>query len=311
MSLNAKPAAANAANNMSLSAPLNAVSSFVAAPLNQVKNFTSNVVTNVGNAANSVKNTIVNAPIVQDFAQPINDSFQQAFENNANAGISIPIILLLGALVIVFVLFVIFRDQITLGLTIAWEKLKSWVSPSTEPEPVPEPPSTAALPNMLDAEKLLPSRKQVFNIAENRYTYSDAEPLCKSMGAELATYDQVKEAWKKGADWCNYGWVKGQSAVYPTQQETYDKLQNGPEDQQMACGVPGINGGYFDNPDLRFGVNCYGAKPTETGTDERHMQEIKANVAPGALEYDRKVQEFKNHRDEIAINPFKDGVWSG
>ena len=31
--------------------------------------------------------------------------------------------------------------------------------------------------------------------------------------AELASYDQVKDAWQKGADWCNYGWVKGQAAA--------------------------------------------------------------------------------------------------
>ena len=62
-----------------------------------------------------------------------------------------------------------------------------------------------------------------------------------AFGAELATYDQVRDAWKSGADWCNYGWVKGQAAVYPTQQETYDKLQTGAEDQRMACGMPGVN----------------------------------------------------------------------
>ena len=78
----------------------------------------------------------------------------------------------------------------------------------------------------------------------------------------------------------------------------------------MACGVAGINGGYFDNPDLRFGVNCYGVKPTENGADERYQEEKKMNVAPGALEYDRKVQDFTNRRDEIPINPFKEGAWS-
>ena len=72
---------------------------------------------------------------------------------------------------------------------------------------------------------------QVFNVARNLYTFEEAEPLCKAFGAELATYDQVKSAYEKGADWCNYGWVKGQLAVYPTQQSTYDKLQQGPPGQ--------------------------------------------------------------------------------
>jgi hypothetical protein len=157
--------------------------------------------------------------------------------------------------------------------------------------------------------KMLPGKKEVFNIATDKYTYTDAEPLCKAFGAELATYDQVKDAWNNGADWCNYGWVKGQSAVYPTQQTTYNKLQAGPEDQRMACGVPGVNGGYFDNPELRFGVNCYGSKPSENESDTRFAMDAHY-LTPGALAYDKKVQDYKANKDEIPLNPFKTGAWS-
>jgi hypothetical protein len=158
-------------------------------------------------------------------------------------------------------------------------------------------------------EQILPSRREVFNIAQDKYTYSDAEPLCKAFGAELATYDQVKEAYNKGADWCNYGWIKGQAAVYPTQQATYDKAQAGPEDQRNACGVPGVNGGYFDNPELRFGVNCYGSKPGNNDTNDRERMKNK-NLTPGALEYDKKVQNYKNNLNQIPVNAFKEGTWS-
>lgn len=92
-------------------------------------------------------------------------------------------------------------------------------------------------------EKVLPGHKEVFNISKNAYTYYDAEPLCKALGAELATYEQVKNAFEGGADWCNYGWTKGQMAVYPTQKETWEHIQEGPEDQRNACGRPGVNGG--------------------------------------------------------------------
>jgi hypothetical protein len=302
----------NNGSTAALNAPMNAISSFVATPVNNVKNFASNVATNIKNTANDVASNVstsvksmMNAPLVKDFTEPINDSFQQAMDNNSNAAISIPIIILLGALVILFIIFLVFRNQIAMASQAAWDKIKDWFSGSTPADTAPVLPEIP-----MDANKLLPAKKEVFNVADNKYAYSDAEPLCKALGAELATYDQVKESWKKGADWCNYGWVKGQSAIYPTQQATYDKLQNGPEEQRMACGVPGINGGFFDNPELRFGVNCYGTKPTETGTDERRILEKQMNVAPGALEYDRKVQDYKNHRDEIAINPFKDGEWA-
>jgi Na+-transporting methylmalonyl-CoA/oxaloacetate decarboxylase gamma subunit len=57
---------------------------------------------------------------------------------------------------------------------------------------------------------------EVFNISKNVYTFNDAAAVCAAAGAELATYDQVKAAYDKGADWCNYGWIIGQMAVYPT-----------------------------------------------------------------------------------------------
>lgn len=147
--------------------------------------------------------------------------------------------------------------------------------------------------------------KQVFNVSRNLYTFADAEPLCRAFGAELATYDQVKEAYEKGADWCNYGWAKGQLAVYPTQQSTYDKLQHGPEEERMSCGLPGVNGGYFPNAEQRFGVNCYGVRPAESALDEREQMQAKSHTA-----FDREVNHFKAQLDSIAVNPWSAGQWS-
>ncbi len=162
-------------------------------------------------------------------------------------------------------------------------------------------------------EKQLPIKKEhkeVFNIKENRYKYEDAEPLCNALGAELATYEQVKEAYEHGADWCNYGWVKGQRAVYPTQPSTYEKMQKGPKEQRQACGKPGINGGYFDNPDLRFGVTCYGVKPPQKDHDKSLLPNGEANpFTPDALEYDKRVAEFKADSNNIGILPFSEKRW--
>jgi len=231
-------------------------------------------------------------------------------ENDASPLFTIPVMLSLGVLIVVLILFITFRDQIAFGLSVAWQKTKNFFSGSSDVPPTP----SAVVPNapIIDSsalDKMLPGKKEVFNIAVDKYTYTDAEPLCKAFGAELATYDQVKDAWNNGADWCNYGWVKGQAAVYPTQQTTYNKLQAGPEDQRMACGVPGVNGGYFDNPELRFGVNCYGPKPSENETDTRFAMD-KHYLTPDALEYDKKVQNYAAHKDEIPVNPFKKGSWS-
>ena len=37
-------------------------------------------------------------------------------------------------------------------------------------------------------------KKEVFNVSRNIYTFHDAAAVCSAAGAELATYDQVKEA---------------------------------------------------------------------------------------------------------------------
>ena len=160
-------------------------------------------------------------------------------------------------------------------------------------------------------EKVLPNvgSPEVFNVSKNTFTYYDAEPLCRALGAELATYDQVKQAWEKGADWCNYGWVKGQAAVYPTQKTTWDQIQAGPEDQRQSCGVPGLNGGYFDNPELRFGVNCYGQKPNQSQHDEADLNK-GAPLSPGALEVQKKVAKFRTEAASIGIMPFSSDKWS-
>jgi hypothetical protein len=149
------------------------------------------------------------------------------------------------------------------------------------------------------------SKKQVFNVARNVYKFSEAEPLCRAYGAELATYDQVKEAYKAGADWCNYGWVKGQLAVYPTQKSTYEKLQMGPEADRMTCGLPGVNGGFFANEDQRFGVNCYGPRPIETALDQREHTADKSDIP-----FDREVNRFRSELDSIPVNPFNSESWS-
>jgi hypothetical protein len=279
------------------SAKVDTNSSFISAP--------------ISNVSESVKK-MMNGNNASDLIKPINESINSAFESDTSPYISIPIIVGLGVLIVMFIIFIIFRNQISLGLDIVWQKIKDLFGYS-EPAVQPAPPSYApdsSTPEPSSIEKILPGKKEVFNVAQDKYTYTDAEPLCKAFGAELATYDQVKEAWNKGADWCNYGWIKGQSAVYPTQQATYDKIQMGPEEQRMSCGTPGVNGGYFDNPELRFGVNCYGSKPSETNADERNQMKRNHNLTPETILYDKKVQDYKVKLDQIPINPFTSGTWS-
>jgi hypothetical protein len=161
-------------------------------------------------------------------------------------------------------------------------------------------------------ERVLPSAtgNEVFNVADNKFSFYDAEPLCNALGAELATYEQVKDAYGKGADWCNYGWTKGQVAIYPTQKATWDELQTGTEGERDACGKPGVNGGYFDNPEMKFGVNCYGPKPGQSGHDEAALMKqgrIPSTVA--SLKTEQKVKEFEAQAETLGVMPFNKNKW--
>ena len=109
--------------------------------------------------------------------------------------------------------------------------------------------------------KKLFNRKEVFHISDNKYNYENSKALCKAYGARLAKYSDLESAYKKGANWCSYGWSDNQMALFPIQKDFYDELQEGPSEFRDDCGKPGINGGYFPNKELKFGVNCYGFKP--------------------------------------------------
>lgn len=96
--------------------------------------------------------------------------------------------------------------------------------------------------------------REVFHIADQVYTYEEAECKCASYDAELATHEQIIDAYNNGADWCTYGWTKGGEAFYPTQKDTFLKTKDG------ECGVIGVNGGKFPRTQ-KFGANCYGIRP--------------------------------------------------
>ena len=149
------------------------------------------------------------------------------------------------------------------------------------------------------------STSQVFNIPGNNYTYQNAQDLCKAYGAELADYSQMETAYNRGADWCNYGWSKDQLALFPTQKETYNKLQK-IKGHENDCGRPGVNGGYMANPYNRYGVNCYGKKPS-INDEEKILMNIKKTED---VQIDEKVEYWKTKIPDILISPFNSNNWS-
>jgi len=168
------------------------------------------------------------------------------------------------------------------------------------------PAATPATPAPTPAAPTGPAvGSEVFHIDDSQFTYADAPAVCAAYGAELATLEQIIEAYNHGAEWCGYGWSAGGFALYPTQKGTWQALQAEPDNtKRTACGRPGVNGGYFD-PNTKFGVNCYGFKPSgkaelplpPPGTDS---SAFKAAVA-----------KFRKMLGSLNLTPYSRTEWSG
>ena len=152
--------------------------------------------------------------------------------------------------------------------------------------------------------------KEVFNIPGNKYTYSDAQALCKAYDAELATYEQIEDAYEKGASWCNYGWSANQMAFFPTNKKVWEKLQT-IKGHEHDCGREGVNGGYIANPKVRYGVNCYGNKPAISTEESKLMKQ--QSLFPKSVEDYRLEQQadyYKKNIDNILVSPFNSTTWT-
>lgn len=146
------------------------------------------------------------------------------------------------------------------------------------------------------------SKSEVYNVSNNLYTYEEAQSICQNYSARLATYDDIENSYNDGGEWCNYGWSDGQMALFPTQKDTWNRLQH-TKTHKNDCGRPGINGGYIDNPYIKFGVNCYGVKPTPGPND---LSNNTISTAEEIVQSSVDKELLKN----VAINSFNSKKWS-
>lgn len=155
------------------------------------------------------------------------------------------------------------------------------------------------------------ARDQVFHVSDNKYNYSDAKAVCQAVGARIATFKEVDKAYEEGANWCSYGWSDGQMGLFPIQDSYYQTLQ-GIEGHEHDCGRPGINGGYFPDPNLQFGVNCYGKKPEITKQAAKAMEDKSPIPVKTAKEraFDERVDFWKTQVDKLTIAPFNQNEWA-
>jgi len=163
-------------------------------------------------------------------------------------------------------------------------------------------------------QQLQEEKKEVFYIKDNVYTYDEAKAVCKAHDAELADYNQLEKTYNEGGEWCGYGWSKNQMILFPTQKDTWNKLQtiNGHEND---CGRPGINGGYIENDKAKFGVNCYGVKRSPTDFELAMLEQMKKQQYPTSAQdkkFKENVNKFKDKikENKMVINPYNSSKWN-
>jgi hypothetical protein len=208
------------------------------------------------------------------------------------------VIILIGTFIILFVLNV-------LGYFVINDENENIIRINKEEKQEPN----LEFQNILGDKNII-FKKQVFNIPKNKYTYNEANALCKALDSRLANYSELEEAYRQGGEWCNYGWSSNQMALFPTQKKTWEKLQK-IKGHENDCGRPGINGGYIANKDIHFGVNCYGYKPRIRQKEEELMssQPLYPRTKED-IEMEKRVDYWKNHLDEILISPFNKNIWN-
>lgn len=161
--------------------------------------------------------------------------------------------------------------------------------------------------NVVDTTDISMGVSEVYHIPGNQFTYNDANAICNAFDSDLATLDQLKNAQKQGASWCSYGWSKDHLALYPTSQNSWNFLQS-KEGREYDCGIPGINGGYLPNNNIKLGANCYGVKPKESELDSEYLKSHYPKT-PKEQIFDERVNYWKNRLGNVLISPFNNDKW--
>lgn len=200
-----------------------------------------------------------------------------------------------GSIVAIFVLWALVAVIVMVLIYYGYIDLSVLKTNTQEPPPVPAAKSAGG-PQV---------GSEVFHIADRQFTYDEASAVCAAYGAQLATLEQVMEAYNSGAEWCGYGWSAGGMALYPTQKATWTELQREVDPgKRTACGRPGVNGGYMD-PSNKFGVNCFGFKPKGEFNPPAPLPTADGDA------FNSMVNKFKEMLKSMNVSPWSRNAWSG
>jgi hypothetical protein len=154
-------------------------------------------------------------------------------------------------------------------------------------------PSDSSPLNLFDRKIIKDNKEEVFYISDNIFTYNDSSCVCASMNSKLATKEQLIDAYNNGFSNDGYGWVDKQSAYFVKQpcDVKNDKTKRA-----------GLNGGFFPNPDLKFGTYCYGIKPQGQVVKEKEPICDKEMCEPNKFNRERI--------NKLNISSFNKDYWS-
>lgn len=205
----------------------------------------------------------------------------------------------------VFYLYTYRYDDLLSAWNTLYTMIRSWfhlspLSDENDQSQLPKPPTTG---------------EEVFYVQTPQYTYTQAQKVCQEYQAKLATKEQLQEAYRKGANWCRYGWTEGNSLYYPAQ-ASFVKPKTMDELKQVcdAPGLIGLIGGEYKDTEQSFGVNCYGVRP-ETTTYKSSFFKIQADLLGGntktpGVSTTSKPTEPVIDKKTTNIQPFSESSWS-
>ena len=115
----------------------------------------------------------------------------------------------------------------------------------------------------------VPVNKEVFHV-QGGYSRSEATAICSGYGATVATTDQLREAYEKGAGWCSNSWVTNSpQGIF------------GNPRQRGACNetidTTLIYRGRETTTQPAVGATCYGIKPPRGSADVWPFNELDPN----------------------------------
>ena len=161
-------------------------------------------------------------------------------------------------------------------------------------------------------------KKEVFLIY-NKYTYSEAQEICKLYKGRLANEADLEKAFKSGANWCNWGWLEGKRIAYPVQEKYWEQVE---KVHKGHCGpTAGINKISNIDPSKKYSVNCYGIKPRKSKNDLSLDDNLLKPKNTDNLEHrikqcklDKKDRETKkwasDQKKSVRIVNFNKSKWS-